>query len=172
MCVNYLSSHLIWTHPGLRRNDHGWYHFSTAAMLEHNTSNHKCSTCSLKRNMLRFKQTRYENMILQSDFDDFNSTCMCDETYFRPTHTRDLNLTSIWACAASWLMLTDCTAWEGNQRETVMHFISPQCYTATLQTRSYASYYWQNTWWLINSVHSLCKAAPLALVLFHLHLTW
>lgn len=45
--VSYLSSHFIWTHPGLRRKDHGWYHFSTAAMLEHSTSSHRCSTCSL-----------------------------------------------------------------------------------------------------------------------------
>lgn len=44
---HYLSSHLICTHPGLRKNDHGWYHFSTADTLEHKTSNHRCSTCSL-----------------------------------------------------------------------------------------------------------------------------
>lgn len=45
--IFYLSSHLIWTHPGLRRKDQGWYHFSTAGILEHNTSNHRCNTCSL-----------------------------------------------------------------------------------------------------------------------------
>lgn len=46
--VSHLSSHLICTHPGLRRNDQGWYHFSTAAMLEHSTSSQRCSTCSLE----------------------------------------------------------------------------------------------------------------------------
>ncbi len=44
---SYLSSHFIWTQPGLRRKDQGWYHFSTALILEHNTSSHRCSTCSL-----------------------------------------------------------------------------------------------------------------------------
>lgn len=46
--ASHLSSHLIWTHPGLRRKDQGWYHFSTAATLEHNTSSHRWSTCSLR----------------------------------------------------------------------------------------------------------------------------
>ena len=41
------SSHLIWTQPGLRRKDQGWYHFSTVARLEQSTSSHRCSTCSL-----------------------------------------------------------------------------------------------------------------------------
>jgi len=41
------SSHLICTQPGLRMNDHGWYHFSTTSTQEHNVSSHKCSTCSL-----------------------------------------------------------------------------------------------------------------------------
>lgn len=41
------SSHLIWTQPGLRRKDHGWYHFSTVGRLEQSTSSHRCSTCSL-----------------------------------------------------------------------------------------------------------------------------
>ena len=42
-----LSSHLICTQPGLRMNDHGWYHFSTTSTHEHNVSSHRCSTCSL-----------------------------------------------------------------------------------------------------------------------------
>ena len=42
------SSHLICTQPGLRMNDHGWYHFSTTCAHEHSVSNHKCSTCSLQ----------------------------------------------------------------------------------------------------------------------------
>lgn len=41
------SSHLIWTQPGLRRKDQGWYHFSTVGRLEQSTSSHRCSTCSL-----------------------------------------------------------------------------------------------------------------------------
>lgn len=41
------SSHLIWTQPGLRRKDQGWYHFSTVGRLEQSTSNHRCRTCSL-----------------------------------------------------------------------------------------------------------------------------
>lgn len=41
------SSHLIWTQPGLRRKDQGWYHFSTVDRLEQSTSSHRCSTCSL-----------------------------------------------------------------------------------------------------------------------------
>lgn len=41
------SSHLIWTQPGLRRKDQGWYHFSTVGRLEHSTSSHRCNTCSL-----------------------------------------------------------------------------------------------------------------------------
>lgn len=45
----YLSSHLICTQPGLRRNDQGWNHFSTVCRLEHSTSSHKCSTCSLQQ---------------------------------------------------------------------------------------------------------------------------
>lgn len=47
--VTHLSSHLICTQPGLRRNDQGWNHFSTVCRLEHSTSSHKCSTCSLQR---------------------------------------------------------------------------------------------------------------------------
>ncbi len=43
-----LSSHLICTQPGLLRNDHGWYHFSTICSQEHKVSSHRCSTCSLK----------------------------------------------------------------------------------------------------------------------------
>ena len=42
------SSHLIWTQPGLRRKDQGWYHLSTAGRLEQSTSSHRCSTCSLR----------------------------------------------------------------------------------------------------------------------------
>lgn len=45
----HLSSHLICTQPGLRRKDQGWNHFSTVCRLEHSTSSHKCSTCSLRR---------------------------------------------------------------------------------------------------------------------------
>lgn len=45
----HLSSHLICTQPGLRRNDQGWNHFSTVCRLEHSTSSHKCSTCSLQQ---------------------------------------------------------------------------------------------------------------------------
>lgn len=42
------SSHLIWTQPGLRRKDQGWYHFSTVGKLEQSTSSHRCRTCSLR----------------------------------------------------------------------------------------------------------------------------
>lgn len=42
------SSHLIWTQPGLRRKDQGWYHFSTVGRLEQSTSSHRCRTCSLR----------------------------------------------------------------------------------------------------------------------------
>lgn len=42
------SSHLIWTQPGLRRKDQGWYHFSTVGRLEQSTSSHRCNTCSLR----------------------------------------------------------------------------------------------------------------------------
>lgn len=42
------SSHLIWTQPGLRRKDQGWYHFSTVGRLEQRTSSHRCRTCSLR----------------------------------------------------------------------------------------------------------------------------
>lgn len=45
----HLSSHFICTQPGLRRNDQGWNHFSTVCRLEHSTSSHKCSTCSLRQ---------------------------------------------------------------------------------------------------------------------------
>lgn len=46
--VSHLSSHLTWTQPGLWTKDHGWYHLDTTDRLEHSTSNHRCSTCSLK----------------------------------------------------------------------------------------------------------------------------
>lgn len=42
------SSHLIWTQPGLRKKDQGWYHFSTVGRLEQSTSSHRCRTCSLE----------------------------------------------------------------------------------------------------------------------------
>ena len=45
--LTHRSSHLIWTQPGLRRKDQGWYHFSTVGRLEQRTSSHRCSTCSL-----------------------------------------------------------------------------------------------------------------------------
>lgn len=45
--LTHRSSHLIWTQPGLRRKDQGWYHFSTVDRLEQSTSSHRCSTCSL-----------------------------------------------------------------------------------------------------------------------------
>lgn len=48
-CPTHRSSHLIWTQPGLRRNDQGWYHFSTVCRLEHSTSSHRCRTCSLEQ---------------------------------------------------------------------------------------------------------------------------
>lgn len=44
----------------------------------------------------------------------FKRCVSVSKTYLRPTQTRDLNLTSIWAWAVSWLMLTDCTAWRGH----------------------------------------------------------
>lgn len=47
--LTYRSSHLIWTQPGLRRKDQGWYHFSTVGRLEQRTSSHRCRTCSLGR---------------------------------------------------------------------------------------------------------------------------
>ena len=47
--LTYLSSHLICTQPGLRMNDHGWYHFSTTSTHEHSVSNQRCRTCSLSR---------------------------------------------------------------------------------------------------------------------------
>lgn len=43
-----LSSHFIWTQPGLRMKDHGWYHFSITSTQEQRVSSHKCSTCSLQ----------------------------------------------------------------------------------------------------------------------------
>lgn len=35
------------------------------------------------------------------------------DTHLSPTQIRERSLTSICACAASWVTLTDCTAWEG-----------------------------------------------------------
>jgi len=50
---NILSSHLICTHPGESKKDHGWYHFLTVLGSEHKTSSQRWSTCSLQRQDIR-----------------------------------------------------------------------------------------------------------------------